>query len=152
MADDDWTPGEIKRTVQRLDAAIKQGCDRSDASVRATNDRLAELAKSMVPTELWAAEQRALKDDLAHLEHDMTAGFARVESTAAERHRAVGREIRDVKTLIETEVADLRGDVKTLREERSKRSATTWQIVLSLIAALAAVALVVATVVSSGGH
>lgn len=149
---DDMTPGEVRRSIERLDAAIRQTGDRSDAAVRATNDRLAELAKSMVPTELWAAEQRALKDDVAHLEHDMTAGFARVESTAAERHRMMGREIRDVKQLIETEVADLRGDVKTLREERAKRSATTWQIVLSLIAALAAVALVVATVVSSGGH
>jgi hypothetical protein len=149
---DDFTPGEIARSIKRLEDAITACGTRSDAAVRATNDRVAELAKSMLPTELWAAEHRALKEDFVHQEADNRAAFARVESSAAERHRTTGREIRDVKTLIETEVKGLRSEIKAIREERAKRSVNTWQIVVSIIAALAAVALVVEGVLQSGGH
>jgi hypothetical protein len=152
MAADEMTPGEIRRTFDRQDAAIREAGNRADAAVRATNDRVAELAKSVVPTELWAAEHRSLKDDVTHLEHDMLSGFARLEATAAERHQALGREVRDVKTLIETEVNDLRTEIKTMRDERAKRSVNTWQITIALIAALAAVALVVVGVLQAGGH
>ena len=138
---DEMTPGEISRTFQRQDA------DR-----RAINDRVAELAKSMVPTELWAVEHRALKEDVSHLEADMNAGFTRIEATAAERHKAQGREIRDLETLIKTEVAGARAEIKAMREDRAKRSTNAWQIIIASIAALAAVALVVVSVLSSGGH
>lgn len=127
---DEMTPGEIARTF-----------DRVEAGQRATNDRLADLAKSMVPTELWAAEHRALKEDVSHLEHDTLTGFARAEASVARLEESM-----------KSEFATVRGEIKTLREERAKRSVNTWQITVSIVAALAAVALVIEGVLQAGGH
>lgn len=141
MADDPMTPGEVKRTF-----------DRQDSAIRATNDRLADLAKSMVPTELWAAEHRALEDKLAHLERDTLNGLSRIENAAGERHKAIGREIRDLKELVEREIEDVREDLKALQEHRRQEHEQSSSRLIAWVAALAAVGLLIATILQSGGH
>lgn len=81
-------------------------------------------------------DQRATDDRITKLAADM------VPTTLwASEHRALKDDVDEVKT-----------DLKDLREARAKRSLNAWQITVSIIAALAAVALVVEGVLQSGGH
>lgn len=152
---DEMTPGEIQRWLDDL-----------RATQRATNDRLAKAAGDMVSAALWAAEKAALADRLERHEREALRMQQAVES-------GLGREIRDVKELLERAVADLQRETKAVREESakevkaarekcaeeiknlrtefSKRSELTWQKAIGLIGALAAIALVVATLVTAGG-
>lgn len=133
MADEAMSDGEIRRSFERIELAA-----------RATNDRIAETARQMVPTELWQSEQRALLDKVDHLSRDTAEAQSRLE-------RTLGRELRDLKALIEREVEDLRDEIKAMRTERARRSEITWQKVTGLVAALGGVALVIVTLVSHGG-
>lgn len=134
MADEAMTDGEIRRSIERIETAA-----------RATNDRLAEQARAMVPTELWQSEQRAALEKIDHLAQDTREAQARID-------QGLGREIRDLKSLIEREVEDLREEIKAMRTERARRSEITWQKITGLIAALAGAALVIVTLLSHGGH
>jgi hypothetical protein len=133
MGDEAMSDGEIRRSLERIELAA-----------RATNDRIAETSRQMVPTELWQSEHRAVLDKVEHLTRDTTDGQARLEKT-------LGREIRDLKALVEREVEDLRGEIKAMRTERARRSEITWQKITGLVAALGGVALVIVTLVSHGG-
>lgn len=149
---DDFTPGEIARTFTRQDDAI-----------RATNDRVAELARETVSAKSYEIAHQALIDRVIHLEQDMLERLGRIEAAAGERHKSLGREIAGLKQLVEREVEDLREDIKTMQSqkqqedaareaaERSKRNESSSRLI-AWIAAIAAVALVVVTVLQSGGH
>lgn len=126
---DDMTPGEIRRSIERLERAQQQ------------------LAVDMVPAKLWASEHQALNDRVGRHELDARETQARVERDWADRHKALGREIADLRKLVEREVEDLRAEIKAMRAERVRRSEMTWQKWVGLIGALAALALVVVTMV-----
>lgn len=122
MTDDDpLTPGEIRRSLKRL-----EGEDRSLA------DRITRVAAEMLPVKLWDSEHRALGDKLDR--HERAAETDRVR--------------------LEKAIEDLREEIKDVRDEQEKRSDVTWQKVLGLIAALAALAGVIVTLIgqSKGIH
>lgn len=122
MTDDDpLTPGEIRRSLKRL-----EGEDRSLA------ERITRVAAEMLPVKLWDSEHRALSDKLDR--HERAAETDRVR--------------------LEKAIEDLREEIKDVRDEQEKRSDVTWQKVLGLIAALAALAGVIVTLIgqSKGIH
>lgn len=99
---DELTPGEIKRTFDRVEAAQ-----------RATNDRLAEQARQMVPSEVWAAQHRALVDRITRNEQDARDARDRIEHAMDARFTTVGKEIAS--------------GVKAMEEhERAHTESTAW--------------------------
>lgn len=87
---DDFTSGEVRRTLERIEQSQK------DAH-KAIDDRLANLAQQMVPASLWTSERKALTDDVQHLESDVREGFDRVERTSQERMGTLRNEISGVR-------------------------------------------------------
>lgn len=126
---DDMTMGELRRSVERLERAHQQ------------------LAIDTVPAKLWSAEHQALMDRVSRHETDARDTQTRMERDAADRIKALGREIAAVRTLVEREVEDLRDEIKAMREERTRRGEMTWQKWIGLIGALAALALVIVTLI-----
>lgn len=99
---------------------------------RALAERITLLAAETLPVKLWDSEHRALGDK-----------FDRHEKAAeADRKR------------LEKMIEDLREEIKDVRDEQEKRSEVTWQKVVGLIAALAALAGVIVTLIgqSKGIH
>ena len=113
---DDLTPGEIRRTFERIERALQD-------SQRASDDRMNELARKTVPAELWAAEHRALVDDVKHLETDVHEGFERVERTSRER-----------KAVLEADIAKVRKTVEDHQKEHRDNSAWSRSKTLTVIA------------------
>lgn len=129
MTDDDpLTPGEIRRSLKRL-----EGEDRSLA------ERITRVAAEMLPVKLWDSEHRALGDK-----------FDRHERGAESDRKRLEKAIEGLRE----EIKDVREEQKDLREEREKRSEVTWQKIVGLIAALAALAGVIVTLLgqSKGIH
>lgn len=87
---DEMTPGEIRRTFDRIERDHKE-------SQKAADDRLTELARKMVPTELWQSEHRALGEDVKHLESDLREAVERTEKTSQERMTTLRGEIAVVR-------------------------------------------------------
>lgn len=87
---DDLTPGEIRRTLDRIE---RQQQD----TQRAMDDRVTKLAADMVPTSLWAAEHKALADDVRDLASDMQQAVTRIEATSLERMQTLRGEIKSVR-------------------------------------------------------
>jgi len=141
--DDPLTPGEIRRSLQRL-----EGEDRSLA------ERITRLAAEMLPVKLWDSEHRALSTQLDRHEKAAEADRARIERDADESTRRLEADIAAVRRDLEREAEDRRKDIKAVRAERSKRSELTWQKMIGLIAALAAIAGVIVTLLgqSKGLH
>ena len=88
---DDMTPGEIRRSIERIERSHQDG-------QRAVDDRLAEVARKSVPLELWAAEHKALGDDVKHLESDFREAVERIERTSQERMTTLRGEIKTIRT------------------------------------------------------
>ena len=65
---DDMTPGEVHRTLERIERSQR------DAH-KAIDDRIATLAQQMVPASLWDSAHKALADDVKHLESDTREAF-----------------------------------------------------------------------------
>jgi hypothetical protein len=61
---DDPTPGEIARNQSRLESRVETALKNSD-------DRLADLASKMVPTELWKAEHQDLQREVKELRDEL---------------------------------------------------------------------------------
>lgn len=99
---------------------------------RALAERITLLAAETLPVKLWDSEHRALGDK-----------FDRHEKAAADDRRR-----------LEKAIEDLREEIKDVRDEQEKRSEVTWQKVVGLIAALAALAGVIVTLLgqSKGIH
>ena len=87
---DDMTPGEMRRSLERIENAQRE-------AHKAIDDRLADLARKTVPVELWAAEHKALGDDVKHLETDFREEAARIERTSQERMATLRTEISVVR-------------------------------------------------------
>jgi hypothetical protein len=87
---DDLTPGEVRRTLERIERVQNE-------SQKAVDDRLSELARKTVPAELWAAEHRALGDDVKGLEADLHEAVALIERTSQERMTTLRGEIAVVR-------------------------------------------------------
>lgn len=121
---DPMTPGEISRAMKRLEAE-----DRAQA------DRLTSLAAEMLPVKLWDAEHRALSEQLRRHEQESAERFGRLE-----------RQLDTYRATCDKRVEDVEGDIDELRRDRDRRSELTWQKAVGLIAALAAVATVIVTV------
>lgn len=104
---------------------IRRSFKRLEEEDRAQAARLTSLAAEMLPVKLWDAEHRALGDKVD-----------RQEKVAEERQR------RNEKA-----IEDLREEFKDMREDHEKHSEVTWQKVVGLIAALAAIAGVIVTLI-----
>lgn len=124
---DDMTTGEIRRSIERLERAQHQ------------------LATDAVSSRLWSAEHQALMDRQARHEVDAKEVQARMERDALDRHKGLTREIAALRAMVEREVEKLRGEIEAVGAERVRRSEMTWQKWVGLIGALAALALVVVT-------
>jgi hypothetical protein len=141
--DDPLTPGEIRRSFTRLENE-----DRSLA------ERLTRIAGEMLPMKLWDSEHRALSAQLDRHEKAADADRARIERDVDETTRRLEADIAAVRRELEREAEDRRKDIKSVRAERNKRSELTWQKMIGLIAALAAIAGVIVTLLgqSKGLH
>lgn len=115
---DELTNGEIRRWLERIEARVTEG-------QRATDDRLTNLAKSMVPADLWAAEHRAVVDDVKHLQTDTTDALARVEKTSLERRAALTARDDDLEKKIEA----LR---KSIDQKANKRTEWSRQLKITV--------------------
>ena len=121
---DDLTPGEIVRSIRRL-----------EESDRALGDRITGLAGQMVPTELWSAEHRGLVEDVKHLGEDVKEGLDRAERAAIDRRATLQARDAELEKLIEAvraeskaEAKSLRGEIRGLREALDQKAAkrTEW--------------------------
>lgn len=86
---EDMTPGEIRRTLERLEQAQK------DAN-KASDDRLANLAQQTLSPALYAAEHKALGDEVKHLATDMREGLDRIERAMDARFAQTDKQIAAV--------------------------------------------------------
>jgi chromosome segregation ATPase len=103
---DDLTLGELARSLADFKQSIRQ-------SLKDGDNRLAELAGKMVPTDLWKAEHRALEEDVKHLEADVREAVARLERTSLER---LGN--------LNTQLGAIRDAQKA--HERAHRESSAW--------------------------
>lgn len=135
---DDLTPGEIRRAIERLEQAQKD-------SNKASDDRVANLAQQMVPAALWAAEHKALVDDVKHLETDVHEGFDRVERISVERRTVLEADITKIRKGLE-------GHEKTHRDDHQwSRSKTMTVIAIAVGAAATLAGAWIAAVLASKG-
>lgn len=142
MPDGEMTPGEIMRTFARV-----------DAGQRATNDRVAELARETVSARQYETAHQALIDRVVHLEQDTTGRLSGLAATSSERYATVTRDMAELKERFDREIEDIRGEIKALRSERARSHEASWARWSAAIAAIAAVALVVVTLLGqAGGH
>lgn len=88
---DEMTPGEIRRTLERIERSQHE-------AQRAVDDRITKIATDMVPASLWKAEHKALADDVRDLADDCRDASERAEKTSLER------------------MATLRGEIATVRD------------------------------------
>lgn len=131
-AEDPLTPGEIIRAIKRLEDE-----DRAAAA------RITLLAAEMLPVKLWDAEHRALAELVR-----------RHEQESSERQARLERMLDAYRTTCDKRVEDMEEAMDRLREQQDRRSELTWQKVIGLLGALAALALVIVTVLgqSKGIH
>jgi hypothetical protein len=140
--------GEIRRTLDRHEM------------------RLMELARSMVPSELWDAQHRALAAVVADLKADMLARFAQVESTSLERKSALIAKNAELEAALasmrqeflrrlDAIVAEFDGKLAAERErsrsEESNGSSRTANIIAAVIA-IGTIAAVLIALLGQGGH
>lgn len=138
MPDDDpLTPGEIRRSLKRLENE-----DRSLA------ERITRVAADSLPVKLWDSEHRAASDRQDRHEAASDADRARIERDAAEAVRRVEAEVAAVRRTMEHEIESLQAEIKADRDERNKRSEITWQKILGLVMALTTVAGVIVAVLA----
>jgi hypothetical protein len=83
---DEMTPGETRRSFERIERQQK-----------ASDDRLGELARQMVPTELWAAEHRAALERIERQEKDARNTASLIERTSQERMKMILGQIAEVR-------------------------------------------------------
>lgn len=123
---DDMTPGEIRRTLDRMDRTQHD-------SQRAMDDRITKLAAEMVPTSLWAAEHKAVVDDVRHIAEDMREAVDRIEKTSLERLGTVRTEIKAIR---QAQEAHAKAHQDSSAWSRSK-TLTVVAIVVGAVATLA---------------
>lgn len=75
---DEVTLGELARNLADFKSDVRQ-------SLKDGDNRVANLASKMVPSELWRSEHEALEDDVQELRDDVRDAVARIERTSLER-------------------------------------------------------------------
>lgn len=75
---DDLTLGELSRRLSAFERRI-------EGALKAGDDRHANLASKVVPTDLWKAEHEALQAEVKQLRDDIREAVARIERTSLER-------------------------------------------------------------------
>lgn len=130
MPDDDVTLGEIRRSLERLERRVENG-------QRDTDNRITQLASQMVPHSLWAAEHKALEDTVAELRVDTKAAFDRVERTSQERKGVLERQIKEI------------ADGQSQRTRGRTGTVANW---IAAAGVVISVGLLIATLLSTGGH
>jgi hypothetical protein len=123
---DDMTPGEIRRNFERVEHALKDG-----------DDRHADLARRMVPTELWSAEHRAVLDRIAHQEEDARETAVRIEKISQERMAGLRAEIATVRDAV-AEVRKAHAQHTKAHETDSNWSRSKRLTVVAIVAGAAA--------------
>lgn len=139
------SPGEIRRTMDRIEQAQRDG-------QRATDDRITRLAAEMVPTALFTSEHKALADDVHHLEGDTHDGFARVDATSLERTQTLRAEIKAVRADIAA-VRKAQDDHVKQHEADHSWSRSKWLTVITIVVGATAtiVGAWIAAVAAAGG-
>lgn len=132
MTDDGLTQREIGRALARLEDA-----DRALAA------QLTRLAAELLPVNLWDVERRGLIERIARTEQDIAADRAKHEKSVEELERTTAAKIEEV-----------RKELREQRAEDNSRSQLTWQKVIGVVGALAALATVIVTLLgqSKGIH
>jgi len=87
---DDLTLGELARSLADFKRDVRESLKNGD-------NRLADLASKMVPTELWKAEHKALEDDVEHLETYVREQVARIERTSLERLGNLNAQLAEIR-------------------------------------------------------
>lgn len=139
------TPGEVRRTLERLERAQR------DAN-KASDDRLNELARKTVPAELYAAEQKALADDVQHQGADFREAVERIEKTSLERMATLRSEI----AVVDAKVAAVRkaqeNHIKAHEADKSwSRSKTLTVLGIAVAAAATLIGAYIAAFAAAGG-
>lgn len=137
---DEVTLGELARTQAAFERRI-------EAALKAGDDRHADLAGKMVPTDLWKAEHEALEDDVKELRDDVREAVARIERTSLERRAVLDAKIDAVNKRID---AHEKAHAEKSAWSRSK-TLTVIGIVVTAAAAIAA-AWIGAIVAAKGVH
>lgn len=137
---DDLTLGELARNLAEFKEGVRQ-------SLKAGDDRHADLAGKMVPTDLWKAEHEALEDDVKELRDDVREAVARIERTSLERRAVLDTKIDAVNKRID---AHEKAHADKSAWSRSK-TLTVIGIVVTAAAAIAA-AWIGAIVAAKGVH
>jgi len=119
-------PGEVRRAIERLERSQRD-------TQKAVDDRVSELARKSVPLELWAAEHRALGEDVKHLKDDVRQDVERLERTSLER---LGNLNAQIAALREAQAEH----EKAHRENNAWSRSRTWQAIGIAVTALAAIA------------
>ena len=135
------------------DGEIRRTFDRIERDVRSVGDRLTQTAREMVPSTLWAAEHQAALDRITRAEQQQAVESARLEKAQESSARALGEDVEDLRGEVKSLRTQHEADIKALRTERESRAQFTWQKAIGLVAALAGVATVIVTLLtSSRGH
>ena len=129
---DDFTPGEFRRALDRLEQAQRDG-------QRAVDDRITKLAGDMLRTEVWTAEHKALVDDVRHLEADMVAATARIEATSQERMATLRSETKAVRADVAAVRAAQADHIKQHETDNSWSRSKTLTIIGIIAAASATI-------------
>lgn len=107
---DDPTLGELARNLARIETHL-------DRALKNSDDRVANLARDMVPTELWKAEHQQLQDEVKSLRDELREAIrdavARVNTTSLER-----------KAVLDGQIADL--TKKLAGHEKAHAERSTW--------------------------
>lgn len=131
MPDESLSDGEIRRNFERIDKGMQ-----------AQADRLAALAREMVPAVLWDAEHRAVVNQLARHEHQANEEDARLE-----------RQLKEFKDACDKAAAQLRAQleksIKDLRAERDQRSEFTWTRVIGILGIVTALVIALITTIAA---
>jgi predicted ArsR family transcriptional regulator len=124
------------------DGEIRRNFDRADKDRQAIAQRLADLAKDMVPAALWDAEHRAIVGQMAR--HEREAGEADARND---------RQIQAFKDACDRATAEVRKELEkaviTLRAERNERSQFTWTRVIGILGIVTALVIALITTIAA---
>lgn len=131
MPDESLSDGEIRRSFERI-----------DKSLQAQADRLAGLAREMVPAALWDAEHRAVLNQMARHERQAEEADARQDRQLQAFKDACDKASAQLHT-------ELEKSIKELRQERDQRSEFTWTRVIGILGIVTALVIALITTLAA---
>lgn len=127
---DDLTPGEIARSLKRIE----------DAQLK--------LAADAVPAKLWAAQHEALSDKLTEHARNSTEVHARLERQISDMRKETARDIEKQRASTSTAIDALRAEVT---EQPVRWADKAWTRGLAAMAVLLTLTGVVIAALNLGG-